>query len=139
MPPTNLKILSEGRLANGHKMKLVWTRSTSASVTSYELTIRSEDEYHREEYPVRVNDRKDQNVSFLAPMIMEPDIDYKINVYSLFEHGGVLVRSDPLHARVRNGVRAYLLKSKVQQASKSMSDLNIQVTLNIKIPLYFVF
>ena len=134
-PPTNLKILREGRLANGHKMKLVWNRSSSASVTSYELTLRSEDEYHKENYLVDVNDRKDQNdpVQFLAPMTMEPDTDYKINVYSLFEHGGVLVRSDPLHARVRNGDRAYLLKSKVQQASKSMSDLNIQVTLNIKI------
>ena len=138
MPPTNLKILREGRLADGHKMKLVWSRSSSASVTRYELTVRSEDEYHKENYLVDVNNRKDQNepVQFLAPMTMDPDIDYKINIYSLFEHGGVLVRSDPLHARVRNGTRAYLLKSKVQQASKSMSDLNIHVRLNIKI--YFI-
>ena len=138
MPPTNLKILREGRSADGHKMKLVWSRSSSASVTRYELTVRSEDEYHKENYLVDVNNRKDQNepVQFLAPMTMDPDIDYKINIYSLFEHGGVLVRSDPLHARVRNGTRAYLLKSKVQQASKSMSDLNIHVRLNIKI--YFI-
>jgi len=135
MPPTNLKILKEdpAGLKNEQQMKLVWKRSTSMSVNRYELTVRSEDEYQREKYLVEVNDRKYKNqpVSFLVPIKMEADVDYKINVYSLFEHGGVLVRSDPLHARVRNGDRDYLLKSKLQLASKrktmSMSDLLSQV------------
>lgn len=116
MPPTNLK---SRLLANGHKMMLVWDRSTSLSVNRYELTMRSEDEYQRQIVDI---DQSEPTVTFLAPMTM--DIDYKINVYSLFEHGGVLVRSEPLHARVRNGDRAYWFK--VQQASKSMSNLNMQ-------------
>merc|ERR1712083_1179933 len=62
---------------------------------------------------------------------MEADTDYKINVFSLIEHGGELVRSDPLQARVCNGNRVYRLKSKVQLAAKrktvSMSDLTMQV------------
>ena len=64
---------------------------------------------------------------------MEADTDYKINVFSLIEHGGELVRSDPLQARVCNGNRVYRLKSKVQLAAKrktmSMSDLTMQVIL----------
>ena len=92
MPPTDLKILMEDKMQTGHKIKLFWNRSASVNVTRYELTIRSEDEYHREKYIVEdVNGRKDQNepVSFLAPITMELDIDYKINVYSLFDHRGV--------------------------------------------------
>ena len=138
MPPTNLKISTEDPvgLKNGQQMKLVWKRSTSMSVTCYELTVRGEDEYEREKYLVEVNDREYKNkpVSFVVPIKMEVDVDYKINVYSLFEHGGVLVRSDPLHARVRNGDRDYLLKSKLQLASKrktmSMSDLLSKVTIH---------
>ena len=127
-------------MQNGHRMKLVWIRSASVNVTRYELTIRSEDEYHREKYIVEdVNGRKDQNepVSFLAPITMESTIDYKINVYSLFDHGGVQVRSDALHGRVRNEGRGCLINPKVEQASKrktmSMTDLKLQVILNMKI------
>ena len=135
MPPTDLRILTKdpNKLQSVDQLRLAWKRSASVRVTRYELTIKSEDEYHREKYLVDGHDRKDELVFFLASTTMEADTDYKINVFSLIEHGGELVRSDPLQARVCNGNRVYRLKSKVQLAAKrktmSMSDLTMQVIL----------
>ena len=139
LPPTNLEILTISP-----KFRLRWTKSPTTRVTSYELTIRSEDDFST--YTVDAADKTDKTVKFLAPMDMKAQTDYKINVYSLLELGGTTIRSDPLHLRLNNGEMSKW--SKAQMAAKrktmSMSDLVIKVskanmyhTSEIMLSLYF--
>jgi len=122
LPPTNLEILTISP-----KFRLRWTKSPTTRVTSYELTIRSEDDFST--YTVDAADKTDKTVKFLAPMDMKAETDYKINVYSLLELGGATIRSDPLHLRLNNGEMSKWSKAQLAAKRKtmSMSDLVIKV------------
>jgi len=83
--------------------EFVWKRSPSQAVSKYEFKIKKDDE--RATDFVIVDEDRDNDiycrdeVVFRVPFTFEPCVEYKINVYSIVEYEGEVIKSEPLHMK----------------------------------------
>ena len=98
LPPEKLDVSHAGECL------FIWKRSMSKRVDKYKFKIKKEDGKAMD-YVVEDKDKdydvvEDNEVMFKVPD-MEVGIEYKVNIFSIVEHDGELLESEPLHEKVK--------------------------------------
>merc|ERR1711915_515792 len=95
LPPEKLTVI------DASEQIFSWMRSPSPGVENYKLKVKKDNEKSTDYW---VNDPgRDSTISairFKLPMELEVDGEYKINIYSEVENGGIWVESEPLFTKV---------------------------------------
>merc|ERR1711892_161177 len=88
--------------------EFVWKRSMSPSVSKYKFKIKKEDDkatdYWVEDTEQKYDVYHQNEVKFKLPFEFQDDVEYKINIYSVIEHEGDWIESEPLHGKVTKAV-----------------------------------
>jgi hypothetical protein len=97
LPPDKLVVLDSA------EQRLGWRRSRSPAVVKYKVKIKAEEEratdFIVEDTNADIGD-SEADVTFLVPVPFQEGVEYKINLYSLVEHEGQVVESEPCHTKV---------------------------------------
>ena len=88
--------------------EFVWKRSMSPSVSKYKFKIKKDDEKATDFWVEDTEQKYDvyhQNeVKFKVPFEFQDSVEYKINIYSVIEHEGYWIESEPLHGKATKAV-----------------------------------
>ena len=100
LPPEKLEVPPPDTEAQ----EFIWKRSMSPSVQHYKFKIKKDDD-KATDYVVEDTEQKydvynQQEVKFELPFEFQDGVEYKINIYSIIEHDGDWIESEPLHGRV---------------------------------------
>merc|ERR1711974_513020 len=85
--------------------EVAWRRSQSKGVRKYKFKIKKENErcleylVEDQKYLVEDHDPEEENIKFTIPLAFQDGVEYRVNVYSLAEHEGMVVESEPCHVK----------------------------------------
>ena len=101
LPPDKMIVL------DNEKQTIAWRRSKSSTVQKYKMKIKREDERAKDfivEDARQNQGEEEADVSFDIPFPLQDGFEYKINIYSVVDHQGQVIESEPCHAKVARDI-----------------------------------
>ena len=118
LPPDQLVV------QNSKEQRFGWRRSQSQGVRRYKFKIREEEE-RATDFIVEDTNPEDleSSLCFTVPFTLRDNVEFKINIYSVAEHGDQVVESEACHAKVSRVHSNSLLRG-LARLSVSMSTVS---------------